>query len=95
MRENEKVYSDGDIENKIIEALNEGKSDRSICNMGGAAFHNFTDARENLINWYPFQKSSAILEIGAGMGALTGLLCQNADKVIALEQSPKDRKSVV
>ena len=44
MRENEKVYSDGDIENKIIEALNEGKSDRSICNMGGAAFHNFTDA---------------------------------------------------
>lgn len=89
MRENEKVYSDGDIENKIIEALNEGKSDRSICNMGGAAFHNFTDARENLINWYPFQKSSAILEIGAGMGALTGLLCQNADKVIALEQSPK------
>ena len=89
MRENEKVYSDGDIENKIIEALNEGKSDRSICNMGGAAFHNFTDARENLINWYPFQKSSAILEIDAGMGALTGLLCQNADKVIALEQSPK------
>lgn len=70
MRENEKVYSDGDIENKIIEALNEGKSDRSICNMGGAAFHNFTDARENLINWYPFQKSSAILEIGAGMGAV-------------------------
>ena len=46
MRENEKVYSDGDIENKIIEALNEGKSDRSICNMGGAAFHNFTDARK-------------------------------------------------
>ena len=38
MRENEKVYSDGDIENKIIEALNEGKSDRSICNMGGADF---------------------------------------------------------
>ena len=33
MRENEKVYSDGDIENKIIEALNEGKSDRSICNI--------------------------------------------------------------
>lgn len=38
MRENEKVYSDGDIENKIIEALNEGKSDRSICNMGGQLF---------------------------------------------------------
>lgn len=89
MNENKKVYSDGDIEKSIIDALNEGKSDKSICDMGGAAFHNFTDARENLINWYPFEKSSSILEIGAGMGALTGLLCQNAEKVIALEQSPK------
>ena len=83
MNENKKVYSDGDIEKSIIDALNEGKSDKSICDMGGAAFHNFTDARENLINWYPFEKSSSILEIGAGMGALTGLLCQNAEKVIA------------
>lgn len=89
MNNNKNVYSDGDIGKRILEALKEGKSNKSICNMGGAAFHNFTDARENLINWYPFGKSATILEIGAGMGALTGLLCESAANVVALEQSPQ------
>lgn len=82
-------YSDGDIEDKIIETLKAGKDVFDIPYNGGAVFHNFTDARENLINWYPFEKDASVLEIGAGMGALTGLLCQKCDSVTAFEHSPK------
>ena len=78
-------YSDGDIEDKIIETLKAGKDVFDIPYNGGAVFHNFTDARENLINWYPFEKDASVLEIGAGMGALTGLLCQKCDSVTAFE----------
>lgn len=56
---------------------------------GGAVFHNFTDARENLINWYSFKQNASVLEIGAGMGALTGFLCDKCAQVVAIEQSPK------
>ena len=42
-------YSDGDIEDKIIETLKAGKDVFDIPYNGGAVFHNFTDARENLI----------------------------------------------
>mgnify|MGYP004518743571 CR=1 FL=1 len=52
-------YSDGDIEDKIIETLKAGKDVFDIPYSGGAVFHNFTDARENLINWYPFEKDAA------------------------------------
>lgn len=82
-------YSDGDIEDKIIETLKSGKDVFDIPYNGGAVFHNFTDARENLINWYPFSKDASVLEIGAGMGALTGFLCQKCKSVTAFEHSPK------
>lgn len=82
-------YSDGDIEDKIIETLKAGKDVFDIPYNGGAVFHNFTDARENLINWYPFSENASVLEIGAGMGALTGILCQKCNSVTAFEHSPK------
>lgn len=83
------LYSDGEIEDLIIEELRCEHDVLHIPYSGGAIFHNFTDARENLLNWYPFEANSSILEIGAGMGALTGLLCDKATHVTALEQSPK------
>lgn len=41
--------------------------------------------RHNILNWFPFKKNCTILEIGAGCGALTGLLCERASKVVAVE----------
>ena len=82
-------YSDGEIEDALLETLDKGKDVFTIPYNGGAVFHNFIDARENLINWYPFKKDATVLEIGAGMGALTGVLCERCQHVVALEHSPK------
>lgn len=88
-QENKNFYSDGEIEDRLIEVLSQGGDVFEIPYKGGAVFHNFTDARENLINWYPFREHSSVLEIGARMGALTGILCDRCEHVTALEQSPK------
>lgn len=45
--------------------------------------------REFLLSWYPFKKNSILLEIGAGCGALTGLLCQKVKKVYSNELDEK------
>ena len=87
MEKEKSLYSDGDIEDVIIQSLDAGNDVSGYKN--GAVFHNFTDARENLINWYPFKEDASVLEIGAGMGALTGILCNQCKNVVSLEQSPK------
>ncbi|MDR2648918.1 MAG: hypothetical protein LBB94_04275 [Clostridiales bacterium] len=38
-------------------------------------FFHLSPIRESLLNWYPFVKGADILELNAGFGALTGLLC--------------------
>ena len=43
--------------------------------------------RENIVSWYPFKKQSKILEIDGGFGEITGELCDNADKVVTIEES--------
>ena len=85
----EKIYSDGNIEDIILKKLQSGEKIKDGNLPDGAIFHNFTSCRENLFNWYPFKKNAKVLEIGAGMGALTGLFCRTCGTVIALEQSSK------
>jgi len=46
----------------------------------------FSPVRKNLLDWYLFRKDCTILEVGAGMGALTGMLCTKAKQVVAVEQ---------
>ena len=88
----ERKYSDGDIENKIARYLSEhdGNTTNIIQDLPeGTVFHNFTSARSNLISWYPFLSNDRVLEIGAGMGALTVQLAQMCRQVVALEPSIK------
>ena len=73
------LYSDGTIEDNIIQYLTVHKGDPShiISELPeGSVFHNFSAARKNLISWYPFTKKDSVLEIGAGMGSLTEELAQ-------------------
>lgn len=46
-----------------------------------------SEIRENILSWYPFNKNSKILEMGANIGELTGLLCKRAKEVVAIEES--------
>lgn len=42
--------------------------------------------RHEVLRWYPFKPDASILEIGAGMGALTGVLAEKAKEVTCLEK---------
>jgi phosphorylcholine metabolism protein LicD/2-polyprenyl-3-methyl-5-hydroxy-6-metoxy-1,4-benzoquinol methylase len=43
--------------------------------------------RTGLVSWYPFRADAEVLEIGAGFGALTGVLCEKCAAVTATERS--------
>lgn len=50
--------------------------------------------RKNIINWYPIEKESNVLEINANFGELTEELCEKANKVISIEKSLKKVKAI-
>lgn len=50
--------------------------------------YHLSPQRKSLLNWFPFDKTKSILEIGAGCGALTGLFCDKLKQVWANELSP-------
>lgn len=49
--------------------------------------YEFSHIRENILSWLPFTGEEKVLEIGAGCGALTGILCQKAASVTCIEPS--------
>lgn len=50
-------------------------------------FYHLSDFRSAALRWYPFKSGASILEIEAGMGALTGALCDRAGSVTVTENS--------
>lgn len=91
-------YSDGDIEKDIIQYLKEqGEGNHQEIfkkDIRWPVFYHITPIRKNIVNWYPFKENSEVLEIGAGMGAITGVLCDKAKQVTAVELS-KQRASAI
>lgn len=53
-----------------------------------------SEMRENIINWYPFKENSNILEIGSNFGEITGLLCEKAIRVVAIEKKLKKAECI-
>lgn len=89
---NEKyVYSDGEVEKEIIEYVKKfNDSDYSeILNtdIRWPVFYHLSPIRQNVINWFDFKKDSSVLEIGAGMGAITPALCERCEHVVSVELS--------
>ncbi len=83
-------YSDGDqVESEILEYVRNNPSgdytDVLEQDQRWPVFYHLTDMREGILNWYDFTPGCDVLEIGAGMGALTGLLCRNAGTVTSVE----------
>lgn len=50
-------------------------------------WYQLSSLRTGLLSWYPFRKNADLLEIGAGFGALTGMLCDKCMTVTATERS--------
>lgn len=88
-------YSDGDIEERMLEMAKEGISYEDLPKeqVEFPILYHFSDVRKNILCWYPFQKTDSVLEIGSGCGAITGMLCEKAGKVTSVELS-KRRASI-
>ena len=92
-------YSDGKIEDKIIKYIKTNQAsdfnDIIVKDKSWPVFYHLSSLRENVINWYPFKENSSILEVGAGMGALTSLLCKKCKSVTSIELSKKRATAIL
>lgn len=82
-------YSDGDVEEDILALVKQGIT---MDEAGGEdapypILYHLSKVRENIFLWYPFREDARILEVGAGCGAITGVLCEKAKEVVAVELS--------
>ena len=83
-------YSDGDIENVILNALKNGNADELLHNDNRwPIVYHLTPNRQNLLDAITFKPNADTLEIGCGCGAITGVLCQKSKSVTAVEISPR------
>ena len=84
-------YSDGDIEETLLKMAQEGKSfeDLPEDEVSFPIVYHFSGLRENILSWYPLKETDSVLEIGAGCGAITGMLCRKAGHVTSVELSKR------
>lgn len=85
----ENRYSDGDIEEEILEIARAGKKLSELEEVEFPVLYHLSAVRENILNWYPFREKSTCLEIGSGCGAISGLLCDRVKKVTSVELSKR------
>ncbi len=88
-------YSDGDIEDVML-SMSENMTEKEIRsnlerdrNISWPLFYHFSQDRENILSWYPFDEKKDILEIGSGCGAITGSLCKASKSVTCIELSKR------
>jgi SAM-dependent methyltransferase len=91
----EDYYSDGDIEDELLEIVKSHHSYEKILanDSRWPILYHLSPIRQNIINWYPFKENASCLEIGGGCGAITGALCDSLAEVKVVELS-KRRASI-
>lgn len=89
----EDVYCDGAVEDELLRiardyaeveyprVIEEAKS--------WEVLYHLSAQRENIVEWLPMDKSAKVLEIGAGCGAITGVLARKAGSVACVDLSKK------
>jgi 2-polyprenyl-3-methyl-5-hydroxy-6-metoxy-1,4-benzoquinol methylase len=85
------IYSDGDIENTILDIVQNNSDFTDILSNTNdwAILYHLTPFRKNLLDWYAFDKSSSLLEIGGGCGAFSGMFAQKLNRVTVVELSKR------
>ena len=85
-------YSDGDVEERILQCVME-EGDREVPRDGTfPVLYHLSPVREGILSWYPFREGARVLEIGAGPGAITGLLCRKCAEVVSVDLSLRRSK---
>ncbi|HIT91131.1 MAG TPA: class I SAM-dependent methyltransferase [Candidatus Merdenecus merdavium] len=84
-------YSDGDIEDELLEYVKNTVDVYEILKKDNRwpILYHLSPVRQNILEWYDFKKDSKVLEIGAGCGAITGVLCKKAGKVVCNDLSKR------
>ncbi|MCD7826210.1 MAG: methyltransferase [Clostridiaceae bacterium] len=89
----EDQYSDGDVEDVILQIIAENPPEEYVqaieSKFSWPSFYYLTHLRKNILNWYPFDPDADVLEIGCGLGAITGVLCDACKSVTAVELSKR------
>lgn len=88
-------YDDGPTEEQLLALFAEGDEaavrdtiDRLLRQDAPWALQvHLAPQRLHLLDWYPFRQDATLLELGAGCGALTGLLCDKVARVDAVDLS--------
>lgn len=90
------LYSDGDIENNILDIVKNNKDFTDILHNtdNWAILYHLSPVRKNLLDWYDFNKDAILLEIGGGCGALSGMFAKKLKKVTVVELS-KRRSEII
>lgn len=87
------LYCDGPIEDTMLEIASKNKEsefNRIIAESSSwEILYHFSHIRQNIVSWIPISGSDDILEIGAGCGAITGVLAERAGSVTCIELSKK------
>ena len=85
------LYSDGDIEDELLEIVSTHETYDEILKQDNRwpILYHLSTVRQNILDWYEFDKKDSVLEIGAGCGAITGILCEHAGEVTCIELSKK------
>lgn len=88
---NQDLYSDGDVENTILEIVKTHTDFTEILHTtdNWAVMYHLTPVRRNLLSWYDFDKNANLLEIGGGCGAFSGLFADRLDNVKVVELSKR------
>lgn len=89
-------YSEGEIEDKLLEVaetVDRSEFRKTIENNTSWPYlYHFSRVRENIVSWLPLKKTDKVLEVGAGMGAITNALCQKSGQVTSVDLSLKRSK---
>lgn len=86
-------YSDGQIEDDMLDFV-KSHSDMDYHEFvekkrSWAGLYHLSPIRQNIVSGMDISKDDNVLEIGAGCGAVTGRLCEMANKVTCIELSQK------
>lgn len=87
------LYSDGPIEDEILEFVRDNPPSEYESfiekRRDWAVLYHLSCIRQNILAGTGMNKDDTVLEIGAGMGAITGKLCELAKSVTCVELSKK------
>ena len=85
------LYTDGPIEKELLELYKDNPDMDPVTLLMDddryALLYHLSRERENILSWYPFTRDMRVLEVGAGCGAITGLLAKRCAHVSAVDIS--------